>query len=81
MGFSRGRMDVKGQCGCAWSYVEPGVTEADEDATTARVAAEVEAHAKRLGHAPTIVTIRESFYTLEATPEQIAAFEASLAEK
>jgi len=62
-GFYRGRMDIKGACGCAWSYIEPGVSEDDETAIEARVRDEVRGHAARTGHAPTIVIVREEFFS------------------
>lgn len=61
-GFYRGRMDIKGACGCAWSLVEPGVSPDDEFATEERIRGEVAAHAARSGHSPTIIIVREEFY-------------------
>lgn len=53
---------MKGACGCAWSYIEPGVMPDDEEATQAKVEHEVRLHATAKGHSPTIVTVRENFY-------------------
>ena len=60
--FMRGRMDIKGQCGCAWSHVCPGVAPYEEAEIEAEVRAQVVAHAERYGHSPTIVIVREEFY-------------------
>ena len=65
--FFRGRVDIKGACGCAWSYIEPGVSEEEEADMIARVQNAVADHAHERGHAPTIVIVREHFYSTEAT--------------
>jgi len=56
---------MKGACGCAWSYIEPGVAEGEEEATRSKVEHEVRLHATSKGHSPTIVVVREEFYTHE----------------
>jgi len=74
MGFMRGRTDIKGQCGCAWSHIEPGVDEAREAVVYDTVRSLVIDHARTLGHNPTIVVIREAFYSLD-TPDDDGARE------
>ena len=81
MGFMRGRVDIKGQCGCAWSHIEPGVTPEDEAAIYDKVRSEVIEHAQRVAHSPTIVVMREHFYSpdYEAT-DPVEDFERAFAE-
>ena len=65
-GFLRGRVDIKGACGCAWSYIEPGVAEDEEASMLLRVQGMVTDHAQERGHSPTVVVVREHFFSADA---------------
>jgi hypothetical protein len=84
MAFNRGRTDIKGQCGCMWSHVEPGVDEARQPEVYDEVRALVVKHAETLGHSPTIVVIRERWYAQgpDDIEDELAGFglEEALAE-
>lgn len=72
---------MKGACGCAWSYIEPGVMPEDETATLAKVEHEVKLHAETKGHSPTVVTIRENFYSRDSDgPETLTDEDRQLLE-
>jgi hypothetical protein len=69
--FMRGRVQIDGRCGCSWQYVEPGIELDREADMLAYVKGLVKRHAHERGHSPTVVVIREDFYSLDAPADPL----------
>ena len=62
-GFMPGRVQMEARCGCDWRHIEPSVDPDDEEAMLLKVTGEARAHQARLGHSPTVVLIREDWFS------------------